>query len=55
MSILNNWNTQEKKEPLMSKVKDKITPQQPLRNRIDTTQRSMQTLISRLDQKQSGN
>ena len=38
----------------MSKVKDKVTPQQPLRNRIDTTQRSMQTLISRLDQKQSG-
>tara|TARA_B100000408_G_C10308659_1_gene227827 strand:- start:944 stop:1600 length:657 start_codon:yes stop_codon:yes gene_type:complete len=54
MSILNNWNTQEKKEPLMSKVKGKVTPQQPLRNRIDTTQRSMQTLISRLDQKQSG-
>tara|TARA_B100000949_G_C14276921_1_gene449922 strand:+ start:691 stop:1344 length:654 start_codon:yes stop_codon:yes gene_type:complete len=53
MSILNNWNTKEKKEPLLAKVKDKVTPQPPLRNRVETTQRAMQTLISRLDQKQS--
>ena len=52
MSILNNWNTKEK-EPLLAKVKDKVTPQPPLRNRVETTQRAMQTLISRLDQKQS--
>ena len=52
MSILNNWNTKEK-EPLIAKVKDKVTPQPPLRNRVETTQRAMQTLISRLDQKQS--
>ena len=53
MSILNNWNTKEKKEPLLAKVKDKVTPQPPLRNRVETTQRAMQTLILRLDQKQS--
>ena len=53
MSILNNWNTKQKKEPLLAKVKDKVTPQPPLRNRVETTQRAMQTLISRLDQKQS--
>ena len=52
MSILNNWNTKEK-EPLLAKVKDKVTPQPPLRNRVEITQRAMQTLISRLDQKQS--
>ena len=52
MSILNNWDTKEK-EPLLAKVKDKVTPQPPLRNRVETTQRAMQTLISRLDQKQS--
>ena len=52
MSILNNWNTKEK-EPLLAKVKDKVTPQPPLRNRVETTQRAMQTLILRLDQKQS--
>ncbi len=52
MSILNNWNTKEK-EPLLAKVKDKVTPQPPLRNRVETTQRAMQTLISRLEQKQS--
>ena len=53
MSILNNWNTKEKKEPLLAKVKDKVTPQPPLRNRVEDTQRAMQTLISRLEQKQS--
>ena len=53
MSILNNWNTKEPKEPFLAKVKDKVTPQPPLRNRVETTQRAMQTLISRLEQKQS--
>ena len=53
MSILNNWNTKEQKEPFLAKVKDKVTPQPPLRNRVEHTQRAMQTLISRLEQKQS--
>ena len=50
MSILNNWNTKEPKEPFLAKVKDKVTPQPPLRNRVENTQRAMQTLIARLEQ-----
>lgn len=53
MSILNNWNTKEKKEPFLSKVKGKVAPKPPLRNRVEDTQRAMQTLISRMEQKQT--
>lgn len=51
MGILNNnWNQQEK-EPMLSKMKGKINSQPPVKHQIESTQRSIQTMITRLDQK----
>ena len=51
MGILNNnWNKQEK-EPMLSKMKGKINSQPPVKHQIESTQRSIQTMITRLDQK----
>ncbi len=51
MGILNNnWNKQEK-EPMLSKMKGKINSQPPMKHQIESTQRSLQAMISKLDQK----
>lgn len=51
MGILNNnWNQQEK-EPMLSKMKGKINSQPPVKHQIESTQRSIQTMITKLDQK----
>ena len=51
MGILNNnWNKQEK-EPMLSKMKGKINYQPPMKHQIESTQRSLQAMISKLDQK----
>ena len=51
MGILNNnWNKQEK-EPMLSKMKGKINSQPPMKHQIESTQRSLQAMIAKLDQK----
>ena len=53
MGILNNnWNQQEK-EPMLSKMKGKINSQPPMKHQIESTQRSLQAMITKLDQKLS--
>ena len=53
MGILNNnWNQQEK-EPMLSKMKGRINSQPPMKHQIESTQRSLQSMIGKLDQKVS--
>ncbi len=51
MSTFNNKWSKSNKEPFASVLKSSLTPQQPLRDKLGTTQQSIQGLLNKLDSK----
>ena len=51
MSAFNNKWAKSNKEPIASVLKSSLTPQQPLRDKLGTTQQSIQGLLNTLDSK----